>query len=531
MAEQGLLGRGVLGTSPTSLDAPRRASGRLPVPARVGRVRLHYPLGVLAVAVAYYGAAHLSYAFEFAGPVGAIVWLPVGVGIAFLYLGGIRFWPGVAIGDLLANNYAALPLGSAVGQTCGNILEAVVATLLLQRLAANRPPFEGVAGLTRGLLAIAAGTAVSATVGAVSLRLGDVITTAAAPAVWRTWWLGDTCGAVALVPLAIAWCRRPLTVLGITRAVEAVLLLATAIALSALSLHAHRQLTYMVFPALIWAALRFGLRGATAAVAIVVGFAVWGTTHYVGPFASHSLERSIVSTQLYITVAVITSLCVAAVVTEREELAERLRASRARMAEAADTERRRLERNLHDGAQQRLTALAVRLGIAAEAAREDPHTAVPVIGDAGTELSLAIEELRELARGIHPAMLTRLGLVKAIEGIAERSAVPIELPELPSARVDPAAEATAYYVVAEAVTNAQRHAQASTIRIRAAVARHTLHVEVVDDGVGGATEAAGFGLQGLRDRVEATGGTLAVESVSGRGTRIAAAIPATAAPA
>jgi signal transduction histidine kinase len=286
----------------------------------------------------------------------------------------------------------------------------------------------------------------------------------------------------------------------------------------------------MVFPGLIWAALRFGLRGATAAIAFVGGFAVLGATHYGGPFASHSLERTILNAQLYIGVAAVSTLCLAAVVTEREELAERLRASRARLVEAADTERRRLERNLHDGAQQRLTALAVRLGIAADAARQDPIMAAPIIGDAGTELSLAIEELRELARGIHPAVLTRLGLVKAIEGIAERSAVPIELSELPSARVDPAAEATAYYVVAEAVTNAQKHAQASTIRIRAAVARRTLHVEVVDDGVGGATETAGFGLQGLRDRVEATGGALRVESASGRGTRIAAAIPAIAAP-
>jgi signal transduction histidine kinase len=121
--------------------------------------------------------------------------------------------------------------------------------------------------------------------------------------------------------------------------------------------------------------------------------------------------------------------------------------------------------------------------------------------------------------------------VKAIESIAERSAVPIELPELPSARVDPAAEATAYYVVAEAVTNAQKHAHASKVCIRAALAGRTLHLEVIDDGVGGARETAGFGLQGLRDRVEAAGGTLDVGSAAGRGTRIAAAIPITAAPA
>jgi signal transduction histidine kinase len=495
----------------------------------VGQLGLRYPLGVAALAVLYYGAAHLSYALDFAGPVAAIVWLPVGVGIAFLYLGGVRLWPGVAIGDLLVNNYSAIPLGSAIGQTCGNVLEVVVATLLIRRFGRSSSPFAGVADLTRGLVAIAVGTAVSATIGAVSLRLGHVITTAAAPKVWRTWWLGDASGALVIVPLAIAWVRPLQRVLEMRRAVEAVLLLVTVVGLSELSTHTHRPLTYLVFPGLIWAALRFGLQGATVAIGIVVGFAVLATTHYVGPFASHSLGRSILHTQLFIAVAAVSTLCLAAVVSEREELAERLRSSRARMVETADIERRRLERNLHDGAQQRLTALTVHLGIGAELARQDPDLAVPVIADAVTQLSLAIEELRELARGIHPAVLTRRGLVKAIEAIAERSAVPIEL-ELPSARVDPAAEATAYYVVAEAVTNAQKHAQASKIRIRAAVARRTLRVEVVDDGVGGASETAGFGLQGLRDRVEAAGGSLEVESSSGHGTRVAATIPATAAP-
>jgi signal transduction histidine kinase len=483
---------------------------------------------VVALAVVYYGAAHLSYALEFAGPVAAIIWLPVGVGIAFLYLGGVRLWPGVAIGDLLVNNYSALPLGSALGQTCGNVLEVLVATMLIRRLGRGSAPFAGVGGLTRGLVAIAAGTAVSATVGALSLRLGDVITTAGAPKVWRTWWLGDATGALVVVPLAIAWCRLARRRSDVTRSVEAAVMLATVAGLSELSLHSETPLTYLVFPGLIWAALRFGQRGATLAVAIVAGFAVLATTHYVGPFAFHSLDRSILNTQLYIAVAAISTLCLAAVVTERQELAKRLSASRARMVDAADTERRRLERNLHDGAQQRLTALMVRLGIAAELAGEDPQLATPVIGAARMELSLAIEELRELAHGIHPTVLTRLGLAKAIESIAERSGVRIELSELTQARGHAAVEATAYYVVAEAVANAQKHAQASTIRVRAAMAGRTLHIEVVDDGVGGATEAGGYGLQSLRDRVEATGGSFEVGSVPGGGTRVAAAIPITA---
>ena len=482
---------------------------------------------VAALVAVYYGAAHLGYALEFAGPVASIIWLPVGVGISFLYLGGLRLWPGVLIGDLLVNNYSALPLGSALGQTLGNLLEVIAATLLIRRLVPSGSPLASTSGLTRLLLAIVGGTAFSATVGALSLRLGHVITTDALPHIWRTWWLGDLSGALVVVPLAIAWARPSRRSPWSGRAIELVLLLAAVAVLSELALRAGRPLTYLVFPGLIWAAIRFGERGATLAVAIVAGFTVGETSHYIGPFVFHSITQSVLSTQEYLAVAALSSLFLAAVVTEREELAGRLRASRARLVDASETERRRLEQNLHDGAQQRLTAVVVRLGIASGQVRDEPDLAAARIEGAQAELSVAIDELRELAHGIHPTLLTRSGLVKAIESMAERSAVPIELVELPSARVDSAAEATAYYLFAETFANAQKHAQASSIRVRVAEADSALHIEIVDDGVGGATERAGLGLQGLRDRLEACGGTFEVDSTVGRGTRISASIPTT----
>ena len=134
-----------------------------------------YLAGVVALAGAYYAAAKLGYELEFAGPVAAVVWLPAGVAIAFLCLGGLRFWPGVLVGDLLANDYSALPLGSALGQTLGNMLEVLVAALLIRRLLARGSPLDSLAGLGRLLAAIAAGTAISATVGPLSLLAGDVI--------------------------------------------------------------------------------------------------------------------------------------------------------------------------------------------------------------------------------------------------------------------------------------------------------------------------------------------------------------------
>jgi signal transduction histidine kinase len=345
---------------------------------------------------------------------------------------------------------------------------------------------------------------------------------------WRTWWLGDTSGALIVVPLALAWYRPPPRAWLRGRAIEAALVLVAVAGLSELALRSHRPLTYLVFPALIWAALRFGQRGATLAVAVAAGFTVYETTHYVGPFVFDSITRSVLNTQLYLAVSALSTLCLAAVVSERERFAAGLRASRARLVAATDTERRRLEHNLHDGAQQRLTALSVHVGLAAERARQAPDQAGTLFGEVDAELSVAIDELRELAHGIHPPMLTDLGLAYTIRNLAARSSVPVELLELPSRRLDDTAEATVYYVFAEAITNAQKHARASSIRGRVVDSPGFLEVEIVDDGIGGAAESSGLGLQGLRDRVEAIGGTFAVDSPAGRGTRVAAVIPAAA---
>ena len=282
-----------------------------------------------------------------------------------------------------------------------------------------------------------------------------------------------------------------------------------------------RPWAYLVFPALGWAAVRFGRRGATLAVAVAVGFAVWNTTHHHGPFVFDSITLSALSTQLYIGVAAVSTLCLAALVSERKRFAAGLDASRARLVQASDTERRRLEHNLHDGAQQRLTALAIRLGIEADLARDAHEPGAAVLDHLGTEVVQVIDELRELSHGIHPSVLTDLGLARALKGVAARSAVPITLvDELPTTRFDESVEATAYYVFAETLTNAQKHARASSIRVRVARTSHALHLEIADDGIGGAREPASGGLTGLRDRVEALGGTFDLESpaVTGPGS-------------
>jgi signal transduction histidine kinase len=291
------------------------------------------------------------------------------------------------------------------------------------------------------------------------------------------------------------------------------------------ALRTDRPLVYIVFPTLIWAALRFGPRGGTLAVAAAVAFTLWKTAHHGGPFVVESIPRSTLSTQLYISVAALSTMFLAAVVAEREAIAKGLRESRARLVTVADNERRRLENNLHDGAQLTLTMLAGQLASAREESRRNPDLAPGLFEDAETHVLIAIDELRDLAHGIHPTILTDLGLAEAIRSLTDASPVPIQVLKLPSGRLDSTAEATAYYVVAEALTNAQRHARAKQIAIRVIESGRFLRIEVADDGAGGADERNGSGLQGLRDRVEAMGGALRVASTPGRGTLVRAEIP------
>jgi signal transduction histidine kinase len=485
--------------------------------------RARYLGGVSILIVLYYAAAHLGYALGFAGPVGAIVWLPVGVGIAFLYAGGVQFWPGVLIGDLLVNNYSALPSGVAVAQTCGNLAEVVGAAVLLRYLVNSVSPDRVVSRLVRFVIAIAAGTAISAMVGCLSLVVSGVITTGALPRVLRTWWLGDFCGALLIIPL-IAW-FQPGHRWRWPQHLEAVVVLVALVATSEIAWHTTRPLTYVVFPVLIWSAFRLGIRGATYAVVMASAFAVAATTNHIGPFASHSLTRGVLETQLFIAVASLSTLCLACVMKERQEFSKRLWESRVRLVVAGDTERRRLEQNLHDGAQQRLAALMVRLGLVTDVAPEEPARVPDLVDSARAELASALEELRELSHGHDPVVLERHGLAAAISDVAEHSLVPITVETLPSGRLAKRTEATAYYVFAEAVANAQKHARATSIRVRAELANGFLHLQVIDDGIGGAVENEGSGLQGLRDRVEALGGSLCLDSPRGRGTVVTAAMP------
>ena len=210
---------------------------------------------------------------------------------------------------------------------------------------------------------------------------------------------------------------------------------------------------------------------------------------------------------------------------ELRERLEELAASRARIVTAGDVERRRLERNLHDGAQQRLVALSLSLRLIAQQLDSDPEAVRTGLARADDELALALDELRELARGLHPALLVDQGLRAAVEALAGRSTVPVEIGDMPDAQLPESIEAGAYYLIAEALTNVAKYAEASLVRVRVEASDARVVVEVSDDGVGGADPSAGSGLRGLADRVEALGGSFDIASPGGAGTSLRAEIP------
>ena len=207
------------------------------------------------------------------------------------------------------------------------------------------------------------------------------------------------------------------------------------------------------------------------------------------------------------------------------EIRAELTASRARIVTAADHARQRFERDLHDGAQQQVVSLGLQLRTAEALVPPDQHELRTQMSSAVVGLSAIAAELREISRGIHPAILSRGGLGPAINGLARRSAIPVELDVRVKSRMPEQVEVAAYYVVAEALTNAAKHARASEVTVGVGIADGSLHLTIVDNGVGGAVVGSGSGLIGLKDRVAALGGYLDVVSPAGRGTTLAATIP------
>ena len=528
----------------TNIDArfaPANALPRWAVQIRPPSV-VAYLLGVVAFAGIYYVAAQAGYELQFTGSISAI-WPPVGLAVGVLYLGGLRWWPGVVIGDLLSAESLS-PVHTAIAVTAANLAEALVATILLRRLIGRRAKLDRLEQIGWMLVAIAPATAISAVVGSLMLLIDGVIDGGQVGSVLRTIWIGDSAGALVVLPFIVVWAplviaaaRRPPAKWPVARILEASAMVAAVVGLSAIVLASPRPVSYLVFPALIWGAVRFGQRGATLAVFCAAGMAVWRTANNVGPFIEHSITQTTLSTQLYIGVAALTTLCLGAIVSERQRSAADLVESRRRELERASDERQRIARDLHDSVSQSLFSMTLHARAAERALRQTGQRAFEMVnrelGQVRELSSSALAEMRALIFELRPGGLAEEGLVSALTkhaaAVSAREDLPIDV-DGPSERlpISPDHEEHLYRLGQEALANLVKHAEAGQGTVNVTNDGTAVGLEVRDDGRGFDLRAAytgHLGLQTMRSRAGEMGADLRIESAPGHGTLVCVRLP------
>jgi signal transduction histidine kinase len=498
---------------------------------------------VLLVAVAYYGAAKLGQTLRYTASVSAI-WPPAGLGIAVLYLWGLRWWPGVLLAEFVVNGElllddSALPIGSLAGQQIGNMAEIVVGALLLRRLIGPKAAMDRVEQVGGMLVAVGIATAVSATVGTVSMVAGGVVDESGAAEFWRTWWLADTSGGLVVLPLILAWAQDPVGAWRRIRTWEGVAVIAAITALSVVVFSTEEPIRYTVFPALIWAAFRFGPPGATLSIAITAGVAIGETANDVGPFAEQPIDHRTLSTQLYIWVAALTTLFLSGVESDRERSARELAAARRTEGERTMEERRRIARDLHDSVSQALFSTVLHTRTAQKALAQEGG---PPSGRVERSLGM-IAELTKRVQGEIRSLIFELrrdpvhdGLVEALARSASALGAPDELPidvrgPGPRLALSRHVETQLFAIGQEALANAVRHAGASAVHVRVEARQEQVLVEIMDDGRGfdpAAGHPGHFGLDSMRSRAAEIGGWIEITSAPGSGTLVRVGVPAQA---
>jgi signal transduction histidine kinase len=521
-------------TSTKARFALARPSSWSPARPRPDQVAL-YLAGVAAFTAGYYLIAQAGYALQFTGSITAI-WPPVGLAVAVLYLGGLRWWPGIVVGDLIASEGGS-PFVTEIVIAAANLAEATVATVLLWRLIGRRAELDRLEQIARLLVAIAFATTISATVGSITLLVEGTIESDELGKIWRTIWIGDSAGALVVLPLILVWARFRPGPWHTGRVLEATAVVAGVIGLSALVSASPRSLSYLVFPALIWAAVRFGPRGATLAVFCAAGMAVWLTANNLGPFVRHSITQSALSTQLYIAVAAVTTLCLGAIVSERERSAADLVESRRRELERASEERQRIARDLHDSVSQSLFSMTLHARTAERALTQSGQRAYGAVArelaQVGELSRAALAEMRALIFELRPGGLADEGLVAALTkhagAVSAREGLPIEVTG-PSERLPISAhsEEHLYRLGQEALANVSKHAAATHATVAVTNDGANVGLEVRDDGRGFDPEtvyAGHLGLTTMRGRVGEIGARMSIDSTPGRGTLVRVQLP------
>jgi signal transduction histidine kinase len=496
-----------------------------------------YAGGTVLLALVYYGAAKAGQSLRYTASVAAM-WPPAGVGIAALYLWGLRWWPAILLGDLVVNaeqHFAdpSIPLGSLLGQQTGNMAEIVLGAALLGWLIGRRAALDQVAQVIGMLVALASAAALSATTGTLSMLAGGVVDASDVPTFWRTWWLGDLSGALVVVAAALAWSGAPVAAWRRLRTPEGALMVLSVVALGVLAVAIEEPVTYIVFPALIWAALRFGPPGAALAIAIASLLAIGITASEVGPFFKQTIDHRTLATQLYIAVTALTTLILSAVVCERERSAAALIEAKLREGERTVEERQRIARDLHDSVSQALFSTLLHTRVAQRSLRASgtepssaPARALNTIADltreAQSEMRALISELGRdpLAGGLVLALERHVAKVAEQDGVDVRLDVPHDHLVLPQRT-----EAHLFGIGREALGNAVKHAEATTAWIRLQALSDRLVLEIGDDGRGFDTHAdhpGHFGLESMRTRAAEIDARLTISSAPGQGTVVRA---------
>ena len=500
---------------------------------------LHYVRGVALLAASYYGAAKLGQTLHYTASVSAI-WPPVGLGIAALYLFGLQWWPGIFLGELLVNGDQFLhasspPLGSLAGQQLGNMAEVLVGAWLLRRLIGRRAALDRSSQVIGLIVAVGTATAISATVGTISMLAGDVISSSDVPIFWRTWWLGDTAGALVVLPLALTWVGHPRAALRSMWRLEGVLMLTSVAALAAIGVGSSSPLTYLIFPSLIWAAFRFGPPGVTLACTINATLTVALTADSMGAFFKQEINNRTLSTQLYILISALTALFLSAVVSERERSAAELVESRRRENERARQERLRIARDLHDTVSQSLFSSVLHTRAAQKALDEGRSSSAlrDSLGAIATQTKRAQQEMRTFIFEWGPDGAGD-GLVPAIERhslkLMTDAGLEVDIHGPPNGLPLTAATQTHLYaIVREALGNCAKHSAAGSASVFIDVEPDTVVVQVVDSGVGfdpDLSRPGHFGLESMKSRAQEIGATLSIRSARPGGTTVRVEVPA-----
>jgi signal transduction histidine kinase len=496
---------------------------------------------VLLLAAAYYGAAKLGQTLRYTASVSAI-WPPAGLGIAALYLWGLRWWPGVLLGEIAVNGSLLLddssfPVGSLLGQQTGNMAEIIVGALLLRRLVGPSAAMDRVEQVGGMLVALGLATAISATAGTVSMIAGGIVDESDATEFWRTWWLGDTSGGLVVLPLILAWAHDPIRAWRRIRTWEGAAVLAAVTALGIVAVSTEEPVTYMVFPALIWVAFRFGPPGATLSIAITAGVAIGVTAHDVGPFSQQAIDHRTLSTQLYIAVAALTTLFLAAVVSERERSSHDLAEARKTEGERAVEERRRIARDLHDSVSQALFSTVLHTRTAQKALSQEGASPSGRVGrslgaiadltkSVQSEMRALIFELRQ--DPVHDGLVAALTRHASALGASDAPTISVRGPGARLA-LSQDVETQLYGIGREALSNVLKHAHATAALVQVEARRGQVLVEVRDNGQGfdpNAGHPGHFGLDSMRTRATEIGGRLTIASTPGYGTVVRVRVPA-----